>query len=356
MVLKTAGPTPEQRLRPTVAWRYKVALRAGLRGMVRRDHLQDAPSPGQLVGQLPAELVPPLVQDSLVQPSFLSHMPAGIIQGAFSRSAHIPYPQVLHDNDRVVFADLSGDLMQVVLAGIGYAEVQPRDLLFLFPPVFSKPPLAGKPALFPGQLLLPPAEAVQGFVNRAVRQRSKPVDAQVDAHRGAGRMFWLGKFPLSLDGHKPMPAPAGDRNVFGSALDVPAPAVTNPADFGEVYPAAVELKSLGIAAAVLSALFPEPGHTFDFLQAVPQGPVQISQDLLQGLGRSFPQKAVLLALLPKPQEPGQILVAQERGPACQPGQLQRQGLVPDKPAVAADAPELPVMAGFGLKAVFIALV
>ena len=53
--------------------------------------------------------MPPLLQESLVQASFLSYVAAWGLDGAFGRSAHIAYPQVLHRYDRVVFADFAGN-------------------------------------------------------------------------------------------------------------------------------------------------------------------------------------------------------------------------------------------------------
>lgn len=186
MIFIAARLTPEHRLRPAVIRRHKTAFRTGLRGIVRRDKLQDTASPGQLVCQLPAELVPPLVQNSLVQPGFLAHLTTRIFLGAFSRGAQVSHLQVLHDYDRVVFADLSGDLVQVVLAGVGDADMQPRDLLFLLAPVFRKPILSGKPALFPGQLLFQPAETVERLIDFAIREGGEPGDAQVYPYSGTG--------------------------------------------------------------------------------------------------------------------------------------------------------------------------
>jgi len=92
MVLILARLTAKRRLRPAVVLRDVSALRAGLRGMVRRYNLQDSARPGQLVPQHSPEGVPALVKDGLVQTCFLTNVMAWVFDSALGRGAHVPHP------------------------------------------------------------------------------------------------------------------------------------------------------------------------------------------------------------------------------------------------------------------------
>jgi len=238
--------------------------------------------------------------------------------------------------------------VQVVLAGVGYPNVQTRDLFFLFSPVAGIFLFPGQPALSPGQLFLQLAEAVQRCVDRAVREGGEAGDAQIDSRRGRDGRHWLGYLPLSLDGREPMPTPAGDSEILECPQDITAFAETNPADLGKIHSVALDLETLGIAKTVMLPLFPKPGHPFGLLEAVPQGPVQVFEDLLLYLGMGLFQKAVFFAPLPEFQETRQVLVAQERYLAFQPALLKSQGLVPDEPAMTREEPEQPFVFRIGL--------
>jgi len=162
ILLKTTCHTGKYLLRNTVFFRNLPAFRAGLRGVLRRHKVQNAARPGELVRQHAPEGVPPLVQDGLVQARFLSYSAPRGLDGSFGRCTHVPHPQILHRYDRVVFADLGGGLVQVVVTCIGYTDVKTRYFLFLFAPVVRKFYPAGELPLLLGNLLFQFAESCPG--------------------------------------------------------------------------------------------------------------------------------------------------------------------------------------------------
>ena len=94
-----------------------------------------AAQPSQLVFDLAEEFAPALIQDRLVETGLLADVSPRGLQGAFGRLAHGGHLQVFLEDDSVVFADITGDFVQVVVASVGDADVQPGDFCLLFVPI-----------------------------------------------------------------------------------------------------------------------------------------------------------------------------------------------------------------------------
>ena len=118
MFYETTGLTEKSGLGLTILRRDVIASRASLAGVLRRNRNDPATGPLLLVLELPAELVPALVEDRFVQSRLCSNISTGSLFSARSRSRHVLCLQVLDDNDRVVFADLRRELVQEVAASI----------------------------------------------------------------------------------------------------------------------------------------------------------------------------------------------------------------------------------------------
>jgi len=110
-------------------------VRTGPGGVLRWHFDYGTASPELLILQHPFELMPALIQNCPVKACLGSDMPAGFLYGPFSRCGHVGHLQILHYYHSVVFAYGSAGFVKVVVTGIGYTDVQPRQYSFLFPPV-----------------------------------------------------------------------------------------------------------------------------------------------------------------------------------------------------------------------------
>jgi hypothetical protein len=188
------------------------AARAGAAGVVRRYDDETAAIPGELVLQLPPELVPALIEDRLVQAGLGPNVFPRRIYCACRRLGHIPHLQVLDTHYRVVFADRGRGLVQEIAAGVGDAGVDTLDACFRLLPVAAELDLAGERLLCLAQALLVPLEAVEGCVERAVAERSEPGNTHVDTNRATLRDSLL-DLSLGLNGNKPLAAAQADGDV-----------------------------------------------------------------------------------------------------------------------------------------------
>lgn len=139
------------RLRLPIVFRNMAAARARPAGVVRRHRQQHAAVPGHLVGKLPSELAPPLVENGAVQARLLRYFRARLFYRALGRARHIAHLYILDADERAVLADRRRGFVQEVFAGIGDAGVNLLDAGLRLLPVVAEPDLAAHAALVTGQ-------------------------------------------------------------------------------------------------------------------------------------------------------------------------------------------------------------
>lgn len=80
-------------------------MAACLTGILRWNKQQSSAKPCQLVGKLPPELKPALIQYGLVQSRFYMHIFPRMVKRTGGRTRHILHFQVFNHDKSVVFAD-----------------------------------------------------------------------------------------------------------------------------------------------------------------------------------------------------------------------------------------------------------
>ena len=160
------------------------AARAGLaRRVEAADPYEGAPALGALVLKQPCELTERGIRHGFRQMT-VSHHALGV--------------QVFHAQDLVLIREHGRDLMEGIGPGISDLRMDPGDPLPLFQipaarflaPACTFP--AGEPALFPRELPFVPFKASRILDFRAVRERRKRLDAEVDSDFPVGRGRVLG--------------------------------------------------------------------------------------------------------------------------------------------------------------------
>ena len=125
----TAFFADEERLAYAVATADVSAHGTGLRGVLRR-HLNEHSSPEpELVLKHPSGLAQGPEQELAVKSCFGPDVSGGVLHSAACGCGHVLKVKFLHADTDVVFAYISGGLMQYVPAYITYPEMQFRDLL-----------------------------------------------------------------------------------------------------------------------------------------------------------------------------------------------------------------------------------
>ena len=210
------------------------ATRASLAGVVRRHCNKQPARPSHFVFQLPPEFAPPLIEDGAIQTRLLPDPLAVLFAVAFARPGHVPDLQILHTNERVVLADRCAGLVQEVFAGVGDLAVNFLNLGFFLFPVVAEFDFAGHAPLVAGQALLVFFEAAQRGNETAITQCGETGNAHVDTNGRGGRRSRLRHFALGLDAGVPFARNTRDGDVFGLAQNVPAVAITHPAQFRQL--------------------------------------------------------------------------------------------------------------------------
>ncbi len=250
----STGPTVEHCL----AWPVvRAGVPAGgtfLAGVMCGHLHQPAPFPLQLVVELPHELTPALIQYGSVQPGLGPDVPAGLVEGACRRPAHVPHFQILDEDHRLVLADGRRDLVQEILPAAGDLVVKPLDAAFLPLPVLRRLHLAVQGSLRPSQLVLILAIGADRIVGDAVGQRGEVRHPQINAHVRGGRMHRLWQFLLHLHRHIPVPSPPRHRGVFYLTLDLAALEETDPTDLGQVDTPIIQFHTLWVAKGCVLVL------------------------------------------------------------------------------------------------------
>jgi hypothetical protein len=133
MILVSAFHKTKTSLSGAIRCRYLPTLRTPPTGVLGRHPQQFAATPGQLVGQLATELGPSLIENGSVESRLRTYLMTGGFPTPCRRLRHVPHRQILQHNDRVVFADGGGDLVQKVVTSLGDSTMNappPLDLAF----------------------------------------------------------------------------------------------------------------------------------------------------------------------------------------------------------------------------------
>jgi hypothetical protein len=114
------------------------ALRTGPTRVDRSHSYQHAAVPSELVFQLAPEFSPALIENGSIQAGLCAHIAAGILDAAGSRAGHVSNLQVFDADYRVVFADSSRGLVQIITASVGDIEVDSLNARLGFLPVSAE--------------------------------------------------------------------------------------------------------------------------------------------------------------------------------------------------------------------------
>ncbi len=132
-------------------------------------------------------------------------------------------------------------------------------------------------------------EAGERSEKRAIRKGGKAGNTQINADRSllSAGMNRFRNFPFRLDGDEPPVAGQVHRDVLYFALNFPALAVAQPAQFGQENPAVrliqMNLFGIWVAEVVAAPPFLEARWLCPPRKAVRPGPFQILERLLQSL-------------------------------------------------------------------------
>gem|GEM_PF-4041706 len=137
------------------------------------------------------------------------------------------------------------------------------------------------------------------------------------------------------------------RGIPNRSIDGPGLAELHPADLGQenlrqdtppvcVLGRQVELDRFGVRkaqAGLVPVLFLEgrQPRRVGLVKRRPDCPIQKLERPLQRVNGHLSQKPVVLAVSPLCQEPGKLLIREQRGPGLQPPLLQGQRFVPNQP-------------------------
>lgn len=344
----------EQGLLRTVLSADVVTLRTFLAGVAWGDRNHLAPAPLLFVRQHMPKRAPALIEYRLVQTRFGGNIAPWLFHRPSGRLRHIPDLQVLDTNDRVVFAGVGRKLVQEIVAAIGNADIELRNAALVLLPVAGVLHLAGELALHPGFLRGVAFVRIERWMQRAIRERGKGGNAQVNAQVCGGRMHGDRHVQFDLKGDKPVCALSGNRHVFDGALDVPRVPELDPADFGQIDHAVIHLEALRIPEAIGQELLAILRWMSTTGKQIRVRTLKIMQALLQALGIGFPEPAVFLALLPPGDQLTRLRIGQPRHTGIVPVLIDRQNLVPDKATGSSILDELLAYALVRFHAIFIA--
>ncbi|MCY1340465.1 hypothetical protein D9M69_263790 [compost metagenome] len=287
--LESALDAAESCLRRAVLRRHLTAARTRPARVLRLHSDKPAPVPRQLIFQLPAELVPALVENGLVQAGLGPNIRAWAFACSRRRPGHVPYLQVLDTDHRVVFADHGRGLVQVIAAGVADAGVDALDSGFRLPPVGAELRLATHRSLSAAQSGFVPFETVERSEEGTIAERSESGDANIDADCAGCLRHGLFHLTRGLDRDKPLARMQRYRGVAHLAKHIPAAAVANPSELGQkdatVGLIQLDLLRVGVAKAVALALLLEARMCGPSSEKVLVGSLQILERMLQRVHR-----------------------------------------------------------------------
>ncbi len=138
-----AGNALEPGLGRAVVLRHMPTRRTGSARAPWIDHHDHPAAPGLLVQKRAAERKPSLIEVGAVQP----HFGAGVFPRLFNRPrrrpGHIPYPQTLDHDARVVLAERRAELVQMVAPDVADPGVELLDAGFRLRPVLLRTSVCG---------------------------------------------------------------------------------------------------------------------------------------------------------------------------------------------------------------------
>lgn len=312
---ETADPTAEKRLRHTVQGRH-IPARGACAARVRRRNGVDLSSELQhLLIEHVEEHPPSLIEDGAVEAALLLHVFAGLLKGSPRRGGHVLDPQVLTIDNRVVFADVGGELVKMIMARVGDLLVELGDFFLLFLPVFAEPHHALKAPLQFGELLLGAAEGIDGKIDLAVREGCGLLYPHIDPNLAA-RSGMLGRNHLTLSEDRDVPTVrlTLHRDALDLSVEEAAAPITDPPDLREVDLSArlFYLESLRVADRVLVLeLLVQARELGTSLKEVDHSRHEVLHALLQHLAVAFAEPGELL--LPFRQKGAKLRVAHPEG-------------------------------------------
>ena len=289
-----AGFTLENRLALAVSGGNMPASGASLRRIRGRDLVDPAAS---FVLQPCAEKPPAAAADGSVQPPFLRHTHAGLLDSSACRAGHLSYVKILYFYQVEPSRQHGARLLGPVFAPIPLARLQFRDRTSCSFAAVG-PALAAGEALLqdpqPPQLTRGKARYVQQF---ACRQRSRHGNTPVDPDDAA--IAWTADWIRDVrERHMPAACPIFSYAVRPSRLwHRTRQPESHPSDLGNPNPAEVAVQPLDMTR--LKPDLPEP---FMHARLAPcRASVRTSEEVLHGL-REVPERLLLhrLTASPKP--------------------------------------------------------
>ncbi len=124
------------RLAPAIERRAMFTLTARLRGVLRRHNVQNPTTPVKFVLKLSFELKPALIQNGLVESSFLLHTTPRLFHATFCRPRHVGNLQIFQYDRAVVFGYPVCGFMQKIMPNptnflVDLLKITPLFFLFL---------------------------------------------------------------------------------------------------------------------------------------------------------------------------------------------------------------------------------
>src|SRR3984957_8129653 len=331
VVLVTTTYTLEMCLRLPILCCHPPAGRTGPARVLWWHGYQHSAIPAQLVLQLATELEPTLIQNGFVQTGLGSNMLARFLSVAFARSGHILHLQVLYTHHRVVFADRGRGLVQEVAPSIANSDVDVPHSPFGFLPVLAEFCFAAQRPLIAAQSRLMLLEAVERSHKAAIPQRSEAHNPHVDSHRAGGARYGLFNLALGLNAGIPLACGLADGDVLGRPQNVPAVAVSNPAQLGQPDTAVglvyLELLGIGVTKTLAPAFALEAGEHGSFGKEVFVRSLQIFERMLQWVYRGLIEPRCFGVIAPLCQLLCHRYIADKLTACLVVGLLQRQRLV-----------------------------
>jgi hypothetical protein len=288
----SAGLALEDRLALAVPGRHMPARGATLRRVRSRDLLDPAES---LVLQTPDKLAPATSADRAVEPTFLGHSRARVLDGAARRTCHRPHIEVFNSDHVEPPRQVSGGLLHPVLTPIPIAGLQLGDRRFRLLAAVGTALTAGQSLLQhlqPLRLTRSQTGCMQQFTGR---QRRRHGNTAVNAdHAAIARTGDRVRDVRERD--MPAASPITGHPVRLDTLwHRPRQVKSHPPDLRHPHPteAAIEPPDLMGFYGDLPKPFMHTGFT------PPRAAMRASEEVLHGL-REIPQRLLLDRLTPSP--------------------------------------------------------
>jgi len=278
------------------------------------DRHHDPAAPSLLVFKLTTELTPPLIENASIQARLGADVSSRLLDRPRPRPGHIPYPQILDHDARVVLAERCGEFVQVIAPDVADPGMELLDAGLGLDPVAGELLFAAHDPLIPRELLCMALERIDRSVDLAGGQGGEVRHTHVHADDACGRVHWLLHLALGLDAHEPFAAAGRHGDVLHLAKRRTAVAVAQPTELGEKDAAVglieLDLFRIWIAEAVGLALLLETREVGPFGEEIGVGTLQILERLLQRMRRRIGQPWCLLVIAPFGEQLAQPSIAE----------------------------------------------